>query len=455
MMNLTVAVVDDAFLNDRRMDHSGALMCFTTGSTYETAKIEISLMPIGRFKVYPLSEARQFFINKEARIFGRIFWDKNDKEMKVFTAFIEDHYYADMHSEDVLDSLARFVESLSLKQNPIITETLEELEQFFKSLDDRKLAETFDRQLSLQGKDIDGIRQYLAIATWYGDYWRSYANFLMAYPTMNEEEYKKFIRGVENLPKFGIETLKWGSYKSVYKLVADFLKYHFCNNLECGGFSFKKCGRCNHAHYCNGECQKQGFATHKAECKSRKAWEGYKKEVPWMLKHYVDEGLHDDTDDDVVTMEVFLRELMMKAYSSFHGCLVDGEKSLHATMIYVLIKSKRWHLKVDFTKMDKLMSRDQTAGNFELIRKQMLEFPGTEREDVEVVVVEKKGFWCEDKLYDRVRDWMSMTVCNIPDFKEEADVILSKWGMKRVPYESVEELKASVKGIKILRFPQS
>ena len=132
------------------------------------------------------------------------------------------------------------------------------------------------------------------------------------------------------------------SFKSVYRLVADFLKYHFCNNIECGGFSFKKCSKCNHAHYCNGNCQRRGFTTHKAECKSRKSWEGYKAEVPWILKNYVDEGLHDETDDDVVTMEVFLRELMMKAYSSFHETLAVGERSLHATMIYVLIKSKRY-----------------------------------------------------------------------------------------------------------------
>ena len=86
-MNLTVAVVDDAFLNDKRMDHSGALMCFSSGSTYETAKIEFSLMPIGRFKVYPKPEANQFFINEEARIFGRIFWDKKDNETTKLSGF--------------------------------------------------------------------------------------------------------------------------------------------------------------------------------------------------------------------------------------------------------------------------------------------------------------------------------------------------------------------------------
>ena len=452
-MDLTVAVVDDAFLNDKRMDHSGALMCFSSGSSYETATIEFSLMPIGRFKVYPKPEANQFFINEEARVFGRIFWDKNDNETKVFTVFIEDPSYADMHSEDVLESIGKFVDSLSLKQKPVKTRTLEELKQFFRSLDNKKLEETLERQLSLKGRDLSsGIRQYLAIAAWYGDYWRSYANFLMAHPTMNEDEYKKFIRGVENLPKFGKETLKWDSYKSIYKLVADFLKYHFCNNIECGGFSFKKCSKCNHAHYCNGECQRMGFTTHKAECNSRKAWEGYKVEVPWILKNYVDEGLHDQTDDDVVTMEVFLRELMMKAYSSFHETLALGEKSLHATMIYVLIKSKRRLLKIDFKKMDKLMSRGRTAESFDLICKQMLEFPGKEREGVEVV--EKEGFWCKDKLHDRVREWMSMTVVKIPDFEEEANIILSNWGMKRVPNDSVEEIKASATGIKIITFPR-
>ena len=45
---------------------------------------------------------------------------------------IEENSYADMHREDVLESLAEFVGSLALKQKPVITDTREELEQFFK-----------------------------------------------------------------------------------------------------------------------------------------------------------------------------------------------------------------------------------------------------------------------------------------------------------------------------------
>ena len=66
-MDMTVAVVDDAFLNEERMDHSAALMCFSPGSTYEGAKVDLSLMPVGRFSLYPIPEGRHFFINKDWR----------------------------------------------------------------------------------------------------------------------------------------------------------------------------------------------------------------------------------------------------------------------------------------------------------------------------------------------------------------------------------------------------
>ena len=154
-MDMTVAVVDDAFLNDKRMDHSAALMCFSSGSSYETAKVDLSLMPVGRFNLYPKPEGRQFFICKEIRIFGRIFKDIKDKKLKVISLVIEQNSYADMHSEDVLESLIKFVENLPMKQELVVTETLEELQQFFRTLNNKKLVDTFDYQLLHLNKDID------------------------------------------------------------------------------------------------------------------------------------------------------------------------------------------------------------------------------------------------------------------------------------------------------------
>ena len=270
---------------------------------------------------------------------------------------------------------------------------------------------------------------------------------------MNENEYKQFIKDLENIPKFGIETLKWASFEPVYRLVADFLKYHYCNNTDCGGFSFKKCSNCGHSHFCDRECQKKAFPQHKKECCIAKYFEDYKKEVPWILKNYVDEGLFNDSDHEVVTMEVFLRELMMKAYSSFHETLMEGEKSIHANMIYVLIKRRRSRMKIDFRKMDTMLSIDKTAGSFELICKQMLEFPGKEKQGIEIV--EKKGYWFEDPLFERVRIWMSVVALQNPNFEKEADVILANWGMERVPTESIDKIKikdSSPTGIKIVTF---
>ena len=451
-MDMTVAVVDDAFLNEERMDHSAALMCFSPGSTYEGAKVDLSLMPVGRFSLYPKPEGRHFFINKDWRIFGRIYRDMNDKDMKVIALRIEENSYADMHSEDVLDSLAKFVDSLALKQKLVITETIEELEQFFKSLKNKKLEDILQSQLSQFNGEFDpATRMYLQISSWYGDYFRSYAYFLKAHPSMSEGEYKQFIRELENLPKFGMETLKWGSYRSVYRLVADFLKYHICENIDCGGFSLRKCSKCKSAHFCDVECQKKAFPYHKNMCQFLKKFREYKREVPWTLKSYVDEGLHDDTDDDVVTFEVFLRELMMKAYSSFHETLRKGDESIHTTMIYVLIRSKRYsqysHLKLDYKKMGMLLGNDQTAGCFDSICKQMLEFPG--KEDVEFE--KEEILFKDDMLHGRVRFWMMMIALQIPKFGKEAEVILSKWGVETFTQEDVDEMKAS--GTQFLHVP--
>ena len=94
----------------------------------------------------------------------------------------------------------------------------------------------------------------------------------------------------------------------------------------------------------------------------------------------------------------------------------------------------QWQLRV-WSRPTQLLGKDQTAGSFDLICKQMLEFPG--KEDVEL---EKEGIPFKDQLYGRVRFWMMMVALKIPNFKTEAKVIFSKWGVKRLSQEDVDEM---------------
>ena len=82
-MPVSVVLVDEAFFNDKRLQHTGVIFCHTVGGiptvgllgyngdgqTFEFPQDE-------EFKT-PELETGQFFINQELRIFGLIYNDKD------------------------------------------------------------------------------------------------------------------------------------------------------------------------------------------------------------------------------------------------------------------------------------------------------------------------------------------------------------------------------------------
>ena len=187
-------------------------------------------------------------------------------------------------SQEDPETLLKYVNSLGLKNRTRVTKTIDELKEFFYSLGNRKLKKALTDQLVKNEKGLSWKKQtYMSSLKWYQVYFKAYVNFVSKYP-ITEDGCKKLIRNIDNLPKFCMETLDWDSPHCIYRVVADFLKFHFCGKPDCGGFSTKKCSVCQSIHYCSAECQREDFQRHETNCDYYKTAELARHGVPTLLK---------------------------------------------------------------------------------------------------------------------------------------------------------------------------
>ena len=84
-----------------------------------------------------------------------------------------------------------------------------------------------------------------------------------------------------------------------------------------------------------------------------------------------------DSEKEIVTMEVFVEELLKKIYSCFHEELKKGMKSKHTEIIFLIMQRAKSPLMGQFKaslnpeKMDRLLGRGFRSENFQMFCKQI------------------------------------------------------------------------------------
>ena len=466
-MSLTIALVEDAFLNGNRLEHYG----FITGqeflglaSSITQRDMMLSCEDENKYefcvaKKEAAKDETQFFYCEERGILGWIFKEK--RQTKVFTAFLTQHM--GMYKENDAETLLKYVNSLGLKNRTRVTKTIEELKELFYSLGNRKLKKALTDQLVKNEKGLSWKKQtYMSSLKWYQVYFKAYVNFVAKYP-ITEDGCKKLIRNIDNLPKFCMETLDWDSPHCIYRVVADFLKFHFCGKPDCGGFSTKKCSVCQSIHYCSAECQREDFQRHETNCDYYKTAELARHGVPTLLKDILrmdpnrefnpDLGPRESFRRDLVSLEAFLKELMMKAYEAFHETLNQGEESLHTTLIYLLIKKStaKNNLQYDIGKMGTMLGKGRKSEAFDKILKQMEEIH--EKQNSEKIAEALKKVRVGEEVpvpimsfTGSLMDWAECAAVKNPNFGEK-DV--ERWLSKFIKEEKKEDISNEMNKIVI------
>ena len=368
--------MDEAFFNDKRLRHTGVLICHTVGGIpsvclfgYNEDGQNFEFPQDGEFKT-PELETGQFFVNQELRMFGLVY--NHDGEVKIFTVYLAPSLH---HYDDEIRTLHNFIKTLVSNKPITETKNLHELDKFFASYSPsahKAFKDQYVAKMSVEGSTQEHA---IAVTRFTTDqfYYQAYVNFVEKH-SLDRKDATQLIRDLENLPMFAVETLKFNWVQNIYQLAAHFLKDHLCGNRDCGGFSYIKCSKCLTLHYCDRDCQVKDFSRHKKQCSLLDEITKSKKIVSTKL-HGILSSSEIGSDANLIEFDVFVREIMMKAYSMFHDTFVRGvDKSVHARLIYLYIAQARQDVKIEqiqWMKMDQLLGKGKKAEKFNKVLKHL------------------------------------------------------------------------------------
>ena len=136
---------------------------------------------------------------------------------------------------------------------------------------------------------------------------------MMKSKPVNDEDFKKQIRTLINVPKFLGNVLGFVNSETIFHLLNEYLRMHVCQNEGCDNLTELKCSICKISKYCSRSCQTKDFENHKPDCsrmeqlcrKGRRHGKG------------VQQYLEKDLGVQIVSFRVFYDEIMMRAYEAF------------------------------------------------------------------------------------------------------------------------------------------
>ena len=399
MMKVSTALIEDVFLNDKRLDHCGVLICQRVDGM---TKIIIPGPGYGSKNRFLLQfkddsgeglksgqQGVQFFSNhgfEESKIFGIIYTENGRPNILTISLSLERSICAGEDAGDTLlyfdedYSYERFFEGVNLEREPMENDSIEDLMDAFENYNNLLISSLFKLQYYKMKLNKVPPKNGLAVFTYFRDYFQPYVNFVSKYPNMKNKDCEDFVRDIQNFPKFVRKTLKFDLHDGMYQVVADFLRFHVCGYAGCGGFSFHKCSECNTIHYCNATCQRKAFHDHEKTCEN---WLK-KRKVRYCVPSHLHDIMKTTENKDPVNMEVFMREIMFKAYACFHDELSKGERSFHAEAVYLCMKKGGYGKNppkegppefpyYNMNKMGQMLKKRMNLVRFEKIFKQMEE----------------------------------------------------------------------------------
>ena len=378
-MKVIVGVLDDAFLNQERFNHSGAVICYTEKDGTPTVMVPgnpeksvktihldfvdgspdrgIEESPEGHTRIKINVKSCRFFMFQEST-FGFVL--REGDKTKLFSLFLAP---VSTHDDTERPEVAFRKFFSGLNKQIFETGSSKKMRTFLvkKGGGSTELGNYWKEQnnLVLKSKNFDWNR-----LQHYSAFLQPYAKFTDKMP-LSEKEFKQFIRQIKKFPPFVMETLGWKNTMTLYNVTAFFMQDHICNKRNCGGFSFVACSNCKIAHYCNKDCQEKDFAKHKKVCGTMKETDSLRQNNPTILSKICKQQT--DPQKDLVSMQVFTSELMKKLYSLFHEELKKGSKSIHAKLIYLLMHNtytNDYYESMDPAKMGRLLGSNYETESF-------------------------------------------------------------------------------------------
>ena len=347
MVSVNVFLVEEVYLNDKRLEHLGVIIfhnahgCKSLLVPQEGDPLTFNFPNNGDLKTTE-REMGQFFYHKEHEAFGYIYTEK--KDVNIFTAFLYDT------GEECVtkgEQLIDFAKHIPTKKQPHVSNNTKDFKKFISSFKCIWPKRYFADQVRHRNYRLkpEGLREIYSDLSYHKHFYEAYVNFVIAHPAMNSKEGKKLIRSIDNIPKFAKETLRWDSYQWIYILVADFVEMHMCVKRGCGGLSFLKCSRCKIAYYCSEECQNKDFQDqHKLKCNEYIASRKLREAVPNILATLVT-FTEDGYNPDPVTFDVFKGELMARVYDYFYEIMIENhEKNIHKDYAISFFTNQRFNI---------------------------------------------------------------------------------------------------------------
>ena len=387
-VSVDVFLVEDVYLNDNRLEHLGVIIFHNAhGCKSLLVPQEGSNEPLtfnfpnnGDLKASD-RELGQFFYNEEHAAFGYIYMQK--KEVMVFTAF-HDNKCLVPNSEPYVKGkhLVEIAKQLPTKKLPNVSKNSKEFKKFVSSFKSVWPKRYFQDQLKLRSyhQECKELREIHSDLGHHKYFYQAYVNFVLSHPAMKSKKSKKFIRRIDNIPKFLQETLRYDSFHWIYRMVAEYLEVHICFKQGCGGFSFLKCTRCRIAHYCNEDCQKSDFkGRHDYKCNEYKETGRLREAVPSILQTlvaYTAKGYNAP-----ISFYEFNGELMARVYDYFYEIMIQNEKNIHKDFAVSIFVDQRFHInhsKEDIKKKTDIdlvgfIGKRRKVEKFDTIFKQMQE----------------------------------------------------------------------------------
>ena len=214
-MKVTVAVIEDAFLDMQRLNHAGVVICFNQkGDGTPTMMIPSNGSPTvffdfsgeGDDRNLPLqenfeayyrfnvkSESCHFFDLIGEGILGMIFNGAEDP--KLLTLFISSKMHFEKDGPQV--ALLNFVSELGSKKKPFVADNFNDLKKFIYSNGPKWLGKIFEEQCSLNAKGPELFEDateeemiaFIDTFTVFEHYFQAYTKFTETMPTKIHREY--------------------------------------------------------------------------------------------------------------------------------------------------------------------------------------------------------------------------------------------------------------------------
>ena len=306
----------------RKMQHCSAmtiLKATNAQNPHQTAWVlhpRIMPYPYGYFRIL-VDDISQIFYLKRRNLVGFLYKEEEEKTNKCFIISLASATDPNNGTLDELEVFLKFCSKIKPDLEPVEIFNRSYIKKFLKEPPNNVFnAEmVFDNIIQKNAEDFSSDSMFKYFGQLMRPYLRPYVYFMLKNHHLDKKAIKKHISAVKNIPEF-MKSFSWTKEVMLFEALCTFLARHSCQNPTCDGFSLTRCGGCDHASYCNVDCQEEGAKDHDCEIskKHRRARDFLPELIEKDLKMFL-------VKEPSISLHSFSKSLLTRIYRSFHGAL--------------------------------------------------------------------------------------------------------------------------------------